>query len=125
MRIFFYFIENTNFPSIKVLHSTFSRRLYRLQNSFNVTAISSKSIREGSLYFGPFEIIKQILESEIFFQVSYNNNDLLDALEHLKLNQCIQAIIRYKRPILLWFSVTCFWCQWFGDVSKYVCFYYF
>ena len=27
--------------------------------------------------------------------------------------------------VLLWFSVACFWCQSFGDVSLYVCSYYF
>ena len=27
--------------------------------------------------------------------------------------------------LLLWFSVGCFWCQSFGDVSPYVCSYYF
>ena len=27
--------------------------------------------------------------------------------------------------ILLWFSVACFWCQSLGDVSPYVCSYYF
>ena len=26
---------------------------------------------------------------------------------------------------MLWFSVSCFWCQSFGDVSPYVCLYYF
>ena len=30
---------------------------------------------------------------------------------------------RSKAIILLWFSVTCFWCQSFGDVSPYVCSY--
>ena len=27
--------------------------------------------------------------------------------------------------VLLWFYVACFWCQSFGDVSTYVCSYYF
>ena len=32
---------------------------------------------------------------------------------------------RSKAVVLLWFSVACFWCQSFGDVSPYVCSYYF
>ena len=32
---------------------------------------------------------------------------------------------RSKVVILLWFSVACFWCQRFGDVSLYVCSYYY
>ena len=32
---------------------------------------------------------------------------------------------RSKAIILLWFSVTCFWYQSFGDVSPYMCSYYF
>ena len=30
-----------------------------------------------------------------------------------------------KAVVLLWFVVACFWCQIFGDVSPYVCSYYF
>ena len=30
-----------------------------------------------------------------------------------------------KAVVLLWFYVACFWCQSFGDVSPYVCSYYF
>ena len=30
-----------------------------------------------------------------------------------------------KAVVLLWFSVACFWCQSFGDVSPYVCSYHF
>ena len=30
-----------------------------------------------------------------------------------------------KAVVLLWFSVACFWCQSFGDVSAYMCSYYF
>ena len=30
-----------------------------------------------------------------------------------------------KAVVLLWFSVACFWCQSFGEVSPYVCSYYF
>ena len=30
-----------------------------------------------------------------------------------------------KVVVLLCFCVTCFWCQSFGDVSPYVCFYLF
>ena len=30
---------------------------------------------------------------------------------------------RFKAVVLLWFSVACFWCQSFGDVSPYVCSY--
>ena len=32
---------------------------------------------------------------------------------------------RSKAVVLLWFSVACFWCQSFGDVSPYVCSNYF
>ena len=32
---------------------------------------------------------------------------------------------RSKAVVLLWFSVACFWCQSFGDVSPHVCSYYF
>ena len=32
---------------------------------------------------------------------------------------------RSKAVVLLWFSVACFWCQSFGDVSPYVYSYYF
>ena len=32
---------------------------------------------------------------------------------------------RSKTVVLLWFSVACFWCQRFDDVSPYVCSYYF
>ena len=43
-----------------------------LAKLIKATAISSlhllKSIREGSLYFGPFEIIERILESEMIFK---------------------------------------------------------
>ena len=28
---------------------------------------------------------------------------------------------RSRAVVLLWFSVTCFWCQSFGDVSHYMC----
>ena len=31
---------------------------------------------------------------------------------------------RSKAVVMLWFSVVCFWCQSFGDVSPYVCSYY-
>ena len=30
-----------------------------------------------------------------------------------------------KAIVLLWFSVACFWCQCFGDVSPYICQYHF
>ena len=30
-----------------------------------------------------------------------------------------------KAEVLFWFSVVCFWCLSFGDVSPYVCSYYF
>ena len=30
-----------------------------------------------------------------------------------------------KAVVLLWFSVACFWCQSFGNVSSYRCSYYF
>ena len=33
--------------------------------------------------------------------------------------------IHYKAVVLLWFSNSYFWCQSFGDVSLYVCLYYF
>ena len=56
----------------KALHSTYFLRHNRLQNSFKATAFSSihflKSIREGSLYCGPFEIIERILDSEMIFK---------------------------------------------------------
>ena len=32
---------------------------------------------------------------------------------------------RSNAVVLLWFFVDCFWCQCFGDVSPYVCSYYF
>ena len=32
---------------------------------------------------------------------------------------------RYKAVVLLWFSVAWFGCQYFVDVSSYVCSYYF
>ena len=32
---------------------------------------------------------------------------------------------RSKAVVLMWFSVACFWCQSFGDVSPYVCSLYF
>ena len=32
---------------------------------------------------------------------------------------------RSKAVVLLWFSVTCFWCPSFGHVSPFVCSYYF
>ena len=38
-------------------------------------------------------------------------------------NICYNNIKFYN--VLLWFYVACFWCQSLGDVSTYVCSYYF
>ena len=70
--VFLLILKIEIFQLFKALHSTCSLRHHHLQNSFKATAISSlhllKSIREGSLYFGPFEIIERILESEMIFK---------------------------------------------------------
>ena len=39
--------------------------------------------------------------------------------------QVLQGFEEHVAIVLLWFSVACFWCQSFGDVSPYVCSYYF
>ena len=41
------------------------------------------------------------------------------------LNRSLNINNYSKAVVLLWFSVACFWCQSFGDVSSYVCSYYF
>ena len=45
----------------------------------------------------------------------------------VKLVEAPQLFItdRSKAVVLLRFSVACFWCQSFGDVSPYVCSYFF
>ena len=57
------------FHSFKASDPTCSRLHHRLPNSLKEKAISSlhflKSIQLGNLYFGPFEIMLRILESEI------------------------------------------------------------
>ena len=57
------------FHSFKALDSTCSRLCHRLLKSLKEEPISSlhffKSIRLGNLYFGLFEIMLRILESEI------------------------------------------------------------
>ena len=61
-----------NFHSFKALGSTYYRLHQRLPKSFRAAAISSrhflKSMRDGNLYFGPFEIIERILELEMIFK---------------------------------------------------------
>ena len=59
------------FPLIKALHSTCSLQHHRLQNSLTTVSFLHlvQSICEGSLYFGPFEIIERILESEMIFKI--------------------------------------------------------
>ena len=48
----------------------------------------------------------------------------VDAVKHVQSPQYF-ITDRSKAVVLLWFSVACFWCQSFGDVSPYVCLYYF
>ena len=43
----------------------------------------------------------------------------------LKQSDFCQVAITAFTDRLLWFSVACFWCQSFDDVSPYVCSYYF
>ena len=50
-----------------------------------------------------------------------------DEAVHVKLVKAHQLLITdcSKAVVSLRFSVACFWCQSFGDVSPYVCSYYF
>ena len=65
-------LKMLNFHSFKAVGSIDSRSHQRLPKSFKAGAISSrhflKSMRDGNMYFGPFQIIKRILESETIFK---------------------------------------------------------
>ena len=57
--------------------------------------------------------MKNEAESQAVFAVSYVHNVRGPAM------------LPDLTVVLLWFSVACFWCQSFCDVSPYVCSYYF
>ena len=61
---------------------------------------------------------------ERFHDFSLSDDNQADII--VAFNSTSRFIIdRSNAVALLWFSVTCFWCQNFGDVSPYTCSYYF